>query len=80
MSSTKLKVQKDGKSAEIEIKRSELDVLPAVGGVCLTLTGCGIIAGVPLFLAAGFKAPAETKVQLKDVQSSAPGDKVSVRY
>jgi hypothetical protein len=51
-----------GRIAEVELKRSEVDIAPMAGGVCLTLTGCGAIAGIPLILAGGMVLPPETPV------------------
>ncbi len=48
----------------IELKRTEPDALPIVAAACLTLTCCGAVGGVPLFLAGGLKLPATVKVTL----------------
>lgn len=69
----KLTLRKGEATKEIEIKRSEVDLLPMVGGVCLSLTGAGCIVGVPLILAGGMKAPAETKVEIKPEAKSEKG-------
>jgi len=70
--SEKLEVTGKGGSAVVEMKRSEVDMLPMVGGVCLSLTGCGLIAGVPVILAGGMKLPEKTEVVLSKKQSLAP--------
>ena len=56
-------VPKRGESKVIELKRSEVDMLPMGGGVCLSLTGVGCVAGVPLILAGGMKLPEKTEVE-----------------
>jgi hypothetical protein len=61
----KLTLKKGDATKEIEIKRSEVDLAPMIGGVCLTLLGPTCIVGIPLILAGGMKAPAETKVEIK---------------
>lgn len=61
--SEKLDVKdKRGHVATVELKRSEVDMVPMAGGACLTLTGCGAIAGIPLILAGGMILPKETEV------------------
>lgn len=72
--SEKVSVKAPGRKAKsVELKRSEADVFPLVGGICLTLTGCGCVAGVPIILAGGMKMPAETKVGLdKEPEAAAP--------
>jgi hypothetical protein len=77
---TVLKVEKDGKSKELPIKRSEVDILPMVGGVCGVFL-C-LPAGVALILAGGMKLPAETKVVLDDKKSAAApgGPQVAMQY
>jgi len=62
--SQKLKVTSaSGQSKVVEVKRSEVDPLPMVGGAALTFcTGIGCVIGIPLILAGGMKAPAETTV------------------
>jgi hypothetical protein len=72
--SEKLTVAAPGyKPKNVELKRSEIDWLPAIAGGCLTLSVCGCPAGLPIFLAGGFKLPAETKVVLeKDSGSGEP--------
>ena len=55
-------VDKRGNVATVELKRSEVDMVPMAGGACLTLTGCGAIAGIPLILAGGMILPKETPV------------------
>lgn len=67
---------KRGKTATIEMKRSEVDMVPMAGGVCLSLTGCGAVAGIPLILAGGMKLPEETPVTFDDPKS---GSKRSAR-
>lgn len=63
--SAQLQVKAPGyKAKTVEVKRSEIDLLPTVGAVCLTATCCGALGGIPLFLAGGMKFPAETKVKL----------------
>ena len=82
-----LVVAKNGKSKSVELKRNEADILPLVGGGCLTLTGCGAIAGIPIILAGGFKFPAEVKVDLEggapktgDIDDGQSHDLVAMRY
>ncbi len=69
--SEKLKVVQGSKTAVVEMKRSEIDMLPMVGGACLTLTGIGACAGIPIILAGGMKLPAETPVDFDKKRSSA---------
>lgn len=64
-------VPRRGAEKSIEIKRSEVDLLPLGGGICLGLTGIGCVAGVPLILAGGFKLPEKTEVKLEDGPTSA---------
>ncbi len=60
--SDKLNVtSKAGQSKSIEIKRTEIDLVPAVVAGGLTLCTC--VCGVPVFLAGGFKLPETTKVE-----------------
>lgn len=51
------------------MKRSEIDVMPTIGAVALTVclapTGILWVSGPVLFLAGGMKYPAETKVTLE---------------
>ena len=56
---------KSGQTKSIEVKRSEFDMLPGVGGIGITVCtgGALICVGLPIFLAGGFKLPAETKVE-----------------
>lgn len=64
--SEKLDVKdKRGQVATVELKRSEVDMVPMAGGACLTLTGCGAIAGIPLILAGGMMLPKETPVSFE---------------
>jgi hypothetical protein len=68
--SSKLELRKDGyQNKAVEVKRSEIDVMPTVGAVALTLclapTGILWVSGPVLFLAGGMKYPAETKVTLE---------------
>jgi hypothetical protein len=56
----------------VELKRSEADVLPLVGGICLTLTGCGCPIGLPIILAGGMKLPETTNVKLEAEKGAAP--------
>jgi hypothetical protein len=60
--STPLVVKQDGKQRDIEVKRSEIDILPTVG------SACGFVlcfpAGIAGFLAGGMKFPTETKVDM----------------
>ena len=72
--SEKVSVKAAGrKTKSIELKRSEADALPLVGGICLSLTGCGLVAGLPIILAGGMKMPAETKVSLdKEAEATPP--------
>lgn len=72
------------KQKNIELKRSEADLLPLVGGICLTPVCC---SGVPIILAGGLKLPEVTRVKLeKDgreglLQSDdTPGDTVAMGY
>jgi hypothetical protein len=62
------------KPKTVEIKRSEFDALPFLGGACLTLLPpCFCVQGLPIILAGGFKMPAETKVALeKDASGGDP--------
>ncbi|MDP2342603.1 MAG: hypothetical protein Q8O67_16720 [Deltaproteobacteria bacterium] len=57
---------KAGQTKSIEVKRSEFDMLPGLGGiglsVCLFPIG-GPCAGIPIFLAGGMKLPETTKVE-----------------
>jgi hypothetical protein len=64
------------KPKTVEIKRSEFDALPFLGGACLTLLPpCFCVQGLPIILAGGFKMPAETKVTLeKDAAAAPPAD------
>lgn len=54
-----------GESKSIELKRSEFDMLPGLGGIAITVcSGGGLCCvGIPIFLAGGFKLPEQTKVQ-----------------
>lgn len=71
--SEKLTVKAPGKKPKtVELKRTEADVLPLVGGICLTLTGCGCVAGIPIILAGGMKLPETTKVSLDTEKTGAP--------
>ena len=73
--SKQLKVSAPGyRPKTVEIKRNELDMLPAVGGVALFLcVPCiGWVGGPVLFLAGGMKLPEETKVKLD--REGAPAD------
>jgi hypothetical protein len=68
--SAKLELRKDGyQNKPIEVKRSEIDVMPTIGAaaltVCLLPTTILWVSGPILFLAAGMKFPAETKVTLE---------------
>lgn len=92
--SKQLKVSAPGyRPKNVDIKRSEIDMLPAVGGVALFLcVPCiGWVGGPVLFLAGGMKLPEETKVKLdrEGAPSEAPpvgmreesgGPVVAVRY
>lgn len=73
-------VKRGGASKVVEVKRSDVDVLPMVGGVCLTATLCGAVVGIPLILAGGMKTPPETKVKLETKSAKRPSDTVAVRY
>ncbi len=64
-------VPKRGAEKSIEIKRSEVDLVPMGGGVCLSLTGVGCVAGIPLILAGGMKLPEKTEVKLEEGPSTA---------
>ena len=70
-------VPKRGAEKSIEIKRSEVDLVPMGGGVCLSLTGVGCVAGVPLILAGGMKLPEKTEVKLEEGPSTAKASKAS---
>lgn len=71
--SEKVVVKAPGRKAKtVEIKRSEFDALPFLGGACLTLLPpCFCVQGLPIILAGGFKMPAETKISL---EKDASGD------
>lgn len=66
---TPVKVSAGGKEKTVELARNEFDVLPGVGGICLTLTGGLACVGIPLFLAGGMKMPETTKVDMSDAKS-----------
>ena len=71
-----VELKKDGYAAKkVDVKRNEIDMVPAIGSVALALctawSGLGLVAGVVLFLAGGMKYPAETKVTL-DPAGGAP--------
>lgn len=68
--SEKLKVVQGNKTAVVEMKRSEIDMLPMVGGICLTGTGVGACVGLPIILAGGMKLPAETPVDFDKKKSA----------
>jgi hypothetical protein len=76
--SEKLKVtSRRGVEKTIEIKRSEVDYLPMGGGACLTLTGVGCVAGVPIILAGGMKLPEKTEVKFDDAKTEKNPTKAS---
>jgi hypothetical protein len=54
-----------GQTKTVEVSRNEFDLVPGIGAIAITVcTGGGLICvGVPIFLAGGMKAPAETKVE-----------------
>jgi hypothetical protein len=61
------------KPKTVELKRSEFDALPFVGGACLGILTpyCLCLPGAAIIAAGGFKMPAETKISLeKDASSS----------
>jgi hypothetical protein len=66
--SEKLKVTAPGKKPKVvEVKRSEVDAAPLIGGICLSLIPpCYCVQGVPLILAGGFKFPEVTPVKLEN--------------
>lgn len=65
--STQLQVKAPGyKAKSVEVKRSEIDLMPTVGGValCVCVPCLGWVGGPLWFLAGGMKFPEETKVKL----------------
>lgn len=54
------------KAKTVELKRSEIDMMPTIGGVavCVCVPCIGWVGGPLWFLAGGMKLPAETKVKL----------------
>ncbi len=64
-----------GEKKTVELKRSEIDMVPAVGSVglvcCFGLTLVGL-AGIPLFWAAGFKFPETTTVTFDQRPAALP--------
>jgi hypothetical protein len=62
------------KPKTVEIKRSEFDALPFLGGACVALLTpyCLCLPGGAIIGAGGFKLPAETKVTLE--KDAAGGD------
>lgn len=88
--SEKLRIEpKRGEAKTIELKRSEVDMLPMGGGACLTLTGVGACAGIPLILAGGMKLPEKTEVSMEKepttnkastTKKTKKGEKVAVAY
>lgn len=82
--SKQLKVQAPGhKPKTVDIKRSEVDIVPAIGSVCLCLTPllCTQVGGIVLFVGGGMKLPAETKVKLdrEAAPAEAPAPPVGLR-
>jgi hypothetical protein len=83
--SDKVSVKAPGhKERIVELKRSEADLVPLIGGICLTPFCC---SGVPIILAGGFKLPEVTRVKLeKDdrrggiKEDITPGDAVAMGY
>lgn len=66
--SEQVSVKAPGRKAKsVELKRSEFDALPFVGGACVGLLTpfCLCLPGVAIIAAGGFKMPAETKVSLE---------------
>ncbi len=88
--SKQLKVSAPGyKPKNVDIKRSEINLLPAIGGVavCVCVPCVGWIGGPVWFLADGFKLSEETKVKLEREGAPAAastrahdGPVVAVRY
>ena len=72
--SQKLTLKAPGRKAKtIEMKRSEIDLMPTLGSVCLAfLPPCFLIQGGALFAAGGMKMPEETKVKLEAGGDAAP--------
>jgi hypothetical protein len=67
--SSTFQVVQDGKSVDVEIKRSEFDVVPGIASICLLPVCC---SGVVLFLAGGLKFPDEVKVDMAKAPASKP--------
>lgn len=60
--SERLTVKAPGRKPKtVELKRSEVDLLPMCGGICLAPVCC---SGVPIILAGGMKLPETMKVSL----------------
>ena len=53
----------------LELKRSDIDVLPLIGSICLLPVCC---SGAVLFAADGFKLPPEVAVKLENEPGAAP--------
>jgi hypothetical protein len=60
--SEKVEVSQGDQTKTVELKRSEFDMLPGLGGIGITVcTGGGLICvGLPIFLAGGLKLPEKT--------------------
>jgi hypothetical protein len=90
--SQKLTLKAPGKKDKtIELKRSDVDVMPTVGSVCLAfLPPCFLIQGGALFAAGGMKFPDVTNVKLENGSTPpptgmlddgiTPADKLCMRY
>jgi hypothetical protein len=77
-----LKVQAPGyKAKTVDIKRTELDMLPTVGGaaLCVCVPCLGWVGGPLWFLAGGMKLPEETKVKLDREGAPAEAPPVGMR-
>lgn len=72
--SEKVVVKAPGRKPKtVELKRSEFDALPFVGGACVGLLTpyCLCLPGGAIIAAGGFKFPAETKISLEKDASAA---------
>ena len=74
--SEKVSVKAPGrKPKSVELKRSEFDALPFLGGACVGIltAPCLCLPGAAIIGAGGFKLPAETKVTLdKEAEAATP--------
>ena len=80
--SAQLKVKAPGyKVKTVDLKRSEIDLMPTVGGVavCVCVPCLGWVGGPLWFLAGGMKLPAETKVKLDREGAPAEAPPVGLR-